>query len=69
MLVLLCKQCKGYEYEPSQWLLKMWKLYRLQKAGYVFQPNDLTVEEWEDLYIIHDEMEARANGWRTKIKS
>ncbi len=55
----MCSQCEHREpYEPSEWFQHIWFLYRLQVSGYPFKANDLTVEEWMDIGMIKDEMEA-----------
>ena len=50
------------DYEPSEEVLNLWFLYCLQRGGYPFRPDDLTVEEWVRLGILKDEIEAMKAG-------
>ncbi len=57
LLTAKCAECDGREpYEPSEWFAHIWYLYRLQRAGYPFGANELSVEEWMDIGILRDEM-------------
>lgn len=42
----VCAQCEAREYEPSEWCRHILFLYTLQTAGYPFQANELSIEEW-----------------------
>ena len=53
----MCAQCEYREYEPSMWFSHIWNLYRLQRGGFPFEKNDLTLQEWVDLGVIRDELE------------
>lgn len=55
----MCGQCEHREpYEPSEWFQHIWLLYRLQTGGYPFKADDLSMEEWLEIGVIKDEMEA-----------
>lgn len=56
----MCSQCEHREpYEPSEWFQHIWFLYGLHRGGYPFQANDLSIEEWVDIGIIRNAMEAK----------
>ena len=58
LLAAKCAKCDGsVPYEPSEWFGHIWYIYRLQRAGYPFGANDLSVEEWMDMGVLADEME------------
>lgn len=60
---MLCARCEAREpYEPSVWFLHVWGLYTLQRGGYPFDPDDLTVEEWTALGEIRDAMKSLRGG-------
>lgn len=59
MLEYMCSQCEHREpYEPSDYFKHIWFLYMLQKAGYPFEKDDLSIEEWMDIAVLKDEIEA-----------
>ena len=44
-----CKRCERNPKNippPSLWFLHIRWLYRLRRAGYPFQPDDLSMDEW-----------------------
>ncbi len=46
----MCSACPAREpYQASAWFNHVWQLYQLQKAGYPFAADDLTLEEWYGL--------------------
>jgi len=53
-----CERKENEDYEPSEWFNHIWFLYMLQRAGYPFNKNDLTLEEWIDLGILKEELES-----------
>ncbi len=53
---MLCAACEYKDYEPSRWFLHVWNLYRLQRGGFPFEKNDLTLQEWVDIGLIRDEL-------------
>lgn len=58
MLKAVCKTCelsKGYE--PSDWFNHILFLYELQRGGYPFEKDDLTIHEWIDIGIMKEEMD------------
>ncbi len=55
MLAFMCSQCEGREkYQPSEWFNHIMFLYGLQRGGYPFRANDLTIDEWLDLGTVRD---------------
>ena len=50
------------DYEPYEEVQNLWFLYCLQRGGYPFRPDDLTVEEWIRLGTVKDEIEAMKAG-------
>ncbi|HHT9137386.1 MAG TPA: hypothetical protein ACFYEK_09115 [Candidatus Wunengus sp. YC60] len=62
-LEFACKTCEANkEHEPSEWFNHIWFFYALQRGGYPFRANDLTVDEWMDLGLLKEELEAAKNG-------
>lgn len=54
----MCAQCEHREpYVPTQWFQHIWHLYMLQRGGYPFEANELSIDEWIDLGILRDEIE------------
>ena len=51
-----CLQRKG-NFAPSTWFNHIWFLYALQRGGYPFGKNDLSIEEWIDLGIMREHLE------------
>jgi hypothetical protein len=43
--------------QTSPWFDHIWQLYTLQRGGYPFAANDLTLQEWQDLGILRAELE------------
>jgi len=57
-LEAVCACCEKKEpYEPSDWFVHIWFIYCLQKSGYPFAANDLTVDEWLALGEIREAVE------------
>ena len=49
-LAWACGECEKKRAEDiSDWTFHILELRKLHKAGYPFRPNDLSLEEWEDL--------------------
>jgi len=62
MLNALCETCELKDpYEPSEWFNHIWFLYELQRGGYPFEKDDLTIEEWRDIGIMRHGMETILN--------
>jgi hypothetical protein len=60
----VCPSCpKRQERRPSEWLTHIWYLFLLQRGGYPFEKNDLSVEEWIDLGIVREHFEAMKAGY------
>jgi hypothetical protein len=60
---LACSTCEAREpYEPSDWFNHIWLLYELQRGGYPFEKNDLTINEWIDIGVLRTEMEIMKTG-------
>lgn len=58
MLEWQCRNCPKKRWQDLHpYTLKILKLRRLQKAGYPFGANDLTLEEWEDLGLVNEWLE------------
>lgn len=53
----MCATCEYREYEPSMWFAHIWNLYRLQRGGFPFEKNDLTLDEWVDIGLLKDSLE------------
>ena len=47
----------------SPWTMHILRLRRLQKGGYGFERNDLRLEEWLDLVLANDLIEARLRAF------
>ncbi|MBT9169521.1 MAG: hypothetical protein DDT19_02881 [Syntrophomonadaceae bacterium] len=63
----MCSTCEAREpYEPSRWFQHIWFLFSLQRAGYPFEKNDLSIDEWIDIGVLDAEIEAIK--WQTKEK-
>jgi len=62
LLEKVCEVCPRHGYEPSDELLRTLWLYSLQRGGYPFQANDLSVEEWIRLGELREEIEAMKAG-------
>jgi hypothetical protein len=60
----VCASCEARDYEPSDEILRIWFLFSLQRGGYPFGPDDLSVEEWIRLGMLKDEIEAMKAGAR-----
>lgn len=56
---MMCSTCEFKKYEPSLWFLHIWNLYRLQRGGYPFEKNDLSLVEWVDLGLLRDALESK----------
>lgn len=54
----MCSACDKKPRELSDWFYHINHLYRLQKAGYPFRANDLTLDEWYDVGVLTEELEA-----------
>ncbi len=52
-----CEKKEHEDFEPSPWFGHISFLYSLQKAGYPFAKNDLSMDEWTDLAIFKEEIE------------
>lgn len=48
--------------EPSLWFQHIFFLYALQRGGYPFKADDLTIEEWLDIGLLKEELEAMKLG-------
>ncbi|MEW6115389.1 MAG: hypothetical protein AB1553_00610 [Nitrospirota bacterium] len=44
----------------------MWFLYELQRGGYPFQKNDLSLEEWIAIGVLKEEIDAMKMGLMIK---
>jgi hypothetical protein len=54
----VCQRCEaGKTHEPGAWFNHIWFLYGLQRGGYPFRRNDLTIGEWMDLGILRETLE------------
>jgi hypothetical protein len=54
-----CKNCPKRRIETiSPWVWHLLWLRRLQRGGYPFEANDLSLEEWEDLGLANEVIEA-----------
>ena len=63
----MCAQCSsGMIPDPSPWFGHIMSLYQLQRGGYPFERNDLTIEEWKDLGTLNDEMRIVEFGMRNR---
>ncbi|WP_035238154.1 hypothetical protein [Desulfobacter vibrioformis] len=50
ILAWMCKNCPKREIRhPRPYSVKMHRVRQMIKAGYPFEKNDLTLEEWLDL--------------------
>jgi len=55
-----CANCPNTKAEDiSQYTLSLFEIRRLRAAGYPYQKNDLTLEQWEDLGMMEDMMQGR----------
>jgi len=62
-LGFVCSQCDAREkYKPSSFFYQIWFLHLLSSAGYPFQKNDLTIEQWLALGELKMELEALKAG-------
>jgi hypothetical protein len=59
---MACARCEARGYQPSTWFAHLWGLYRLHRAHYRFDPEDLTLEEWQDLGELVEAMDAIKRG-------
>ncbi len=60
-----CERCpKKRPEDIHPYTMKILRLRRLIRAGYPFQANDLTVEEWEDLATANEMIEKAS--WQTR---
>ena len=61
----ICPSCekRNGNSTPSEWLTHIWYLFLLQRGGYPFEKNDLSVEEWIDLGIVREHFEAMKAGY------
>ncbi len=65
LLVYRCGECeKKKQSDLDEYTRKIFWLRRMQTAKYPFGPNDLTLEEWEDLGAVEETMK-----WQTKTQS
>lgn len=54
-----CANCKKEKYDViSPWTYHLLQIRRLQKAGYPFERNELTIEEWQDLGTVNEKIES-----------
>jgi hypothetical protein len=52
-----CRNCPRKRYaDLHDYTKKLFRLHRLQKAGYPLAANDLTIDEWMDLGRIADKL-------------
>lgn len=58
----MCATCEHREaYQTSAWFNHCWFLYQLQRGGYPYGKNDLTIEEWISIGEIRGELDS----WKT----
>lgn len=57
-----CANCKGWLKEVHPWVAHLFSVYSLQQAGYPFDKNDLSMEEWMALGVINQEVKALEAG-------
>ena len=53
-----CEACDKAPAILSDWFLHISGLHCLKRAGYPFAKDDLSIEEWYDLGVFSDEIEA-----------
>jgi hypothetical protein len=59
-----CEKCeKKKSRESSPWTMHLMYLRNLQKGGYPFKANDLSLEEWIDLGMLNDLIERKSRGF------
>ncbi len=59
MMEAVCAACAKKEpYEASLHFCQTAYLYLLQRGGFPFKANALTVEQWQDIGLLRDEYEA-----------
>jgi hypothetical protein len=57
MLESICETCDNRPVEPSRWHHHIAFLALLQKGGYPFRRNDLSLEEWVCMGEYNDEID------------
>ena len=61
----MCATCEAHApFEPSEWFEHIFYFYKLQRGGYPFRRNDLSVEEWLGLGEMRDEIEGMLDAAR-----
>ena len=54
-----CTNCKKQKADViSPWTYHLLQIRKLQKAGYPFDKNELTIEEWQDLGTVNEKIES-----------
>jgi hypothetical protein len=60
MIDSVCQTCELKDpYQPSEWFNHIWRLYELQRGGYPFEKDDLSIEEWTDLGALRNEIQIK----------
>jgi hypothetical protein len=58
-LAAVCERCEHKDpYVPSDWFAHIWFLYCLQRGGYPFGQDDLSLDEWMALGEMKAEIES-----------
>lgn len=61
----MCAGCQlSKQYKPGRWFGHIWNLFRLQRGGFPFEADDLTLQEWTDIGVLKDEFEL----WLTRSR-
>lgn len=59
----MCKSCRAKSgTRTAPWFNQVWLLRSLQKAGYPFEKNDLTLAQWLGIAQLEAEIESMQYG-------
>lgn len=63
---MMCVRCTAREvYTPTMWFSHIWRMYRMQRGKYPYEPDDLSEDEWMALGEMDDALEAvKAEGFK-----
>lgn len=62
-LAMMCEACEKNEaYVPTEWFSHVWFLHSLQRAGFPFAADDLTLDEWLALGELRGELDLTKVG-------